>query len=57
MSYLSPIKISVGVIANSKQEAEEVLTEKYTEALNFKIIHLDNATPDIAKQLMETKEH
>jgi hypothetical protein len=57
VSYLMPMKISVGVYAESKEDAEQALYEKYDEAQQFKIIYLDNATPDVAKQLINATEH
>ena len=57
VQYLTPIKVSVAVYAVDKEDAEALLQEQYEGKPGFKLIHLDNATPDIERQLTEVIEN
>jgi hypothetical protein len=46
-----PTKVSVGVMAECKAEAERIVKERYGNQMNFELLYLDVATEDVAKQL------
>lgn len=51
ISYLFPMKAAVGVRAETKNEAESILKDNFSDCLNFEIHELEPATADQEKQL------
>lgn len=49
ISYFAPIQNVVGVYADTKEEAEELVRTAYQAQLKFQLHTLDIATDDIAR--------
>ncbi len=50
-----PTKVSIGVQAHNKEEAEQIIFEKYSDQLSFELLYLDVAEDDVARYLKEPK--
>jgi len=50
-----PTKLSVGIEARSKEEAEQIVMEQYSNQMNFELIYLDVAENDVARYLKHPK--
>lgn len=57
MSYLAPTNNFVGVYADTREEAEEIVNKAFSSQLNFELHSLELATHDIAEAYKKGTVH
>lgn len=57
VSYLCPMKAAIGIRAQDKKEAEEIIKENFSDYIDFELISLEPATPEQINQLKGNTTH